>query len=199
MLCSICNKNQATVHLTEIVDEQMTELHLCEDCARQKSLNMEQQFGLADLLAGMVNFGKQPEDKNSDLIKCPNCNLSYADFKKIGRLGCSECYSAFRKLLIPLLKKIHGSTTYIGKTTEESVSVKEPLAPMKFDILEKPEVKTSKQPDLAELKNKLTDAIKAENFEEAARIRDEIKMMEKKEIDTIKKKNSKIPDKKDKS
>ena len=59
MLCDICSKKKATVHLTEIVDEQMSEMHLCETCAREKSMQMEQQFGLADLLAGLSDFGKQ--------------------------------------------------------------------------------------------------------------------------------------------
>jgi len=63
MLCDICAKNQATVHLTEIVDDQMTELHLCEECARQKSAAMESQFGLSDLLAGLAEFEKPVEEK----------------------------------------------------------------------------------------------------------------------------------------
>ena len=54
MLCDICVKNPATVHLTEIIDDQMNELHLCEECAHQKSLQMEQQFGLGDLLGGLA-------------------------------------------------------------------------------------------------------------------------------------------------
>ena len=59
MQCDICGKKKATVHLTEIVDEQMSEMHLCEECARQKSVQMEQQFGLADLLAGLTDISKQ--------------------------------------------------------------------------------------------------------------------------------------------
>ncbi|MFA6357994.1 MAG: hypothetical protein WCY09_04945, partial [Candidatus Omnitrophota bacterium] len=91
MLCDVCGKNPATVHLTEIIDEQMNELHLCEDCARTKSAAMEQQFGLSDLLAGMVDFEKPTAQKEEAVtIKCPNCGLTYADFKKIGRLGCGE-------------------------------------------------------------------------------------------------------------
>ena len=62
MLCDICKKNPATVHLTEIIDEQMNELHLCEDCARHKSAAMEQQFGLSDLLAGMADFDLLPTE-----------------------------------------------------------------------------------------------------------------------------------------
>lgn len=97
MVCDVCGKNQATVHLTEIINDQMDELHLCEECARKKSLQMEQQFGLSDLLAGLAEFEKPAKDTTEPLTtKCPNCGLSYADFKKIGRLGCGECYATFK-------------------------------------------------------------------------------------------------------
>jgi protein arginine kinase activator len=162
MLCDLCSKNQATVHLTEIIDSQMTELHLCEECAHQKSAQMEQQFGLADLLAGLAEFAKPQEEKEIIKIKCPNCNLTYPDFKKIGRLGCNECYNTFKKYLNPLLKKIHGSTRHLGK------------APLKL-------VKSvRKKTDLGELREKLQKAVELEEFEEAARVRDQIKELEKK-------------------
>ena len=96
MQCDVCGKKKATVHLTEIVDEQMTEMHLCESCAREKSVQMEQQFGLADLLAGLADFGAQVKDIEKVKIKCAGCGLTYEDFRKFGRLGCSECYASFR-------------------------------------------------------------------------------------------------------
>jgi protein arginine kinase activator len=165
MLCDICGKNPATVHLTEIIDEQMNELHLCEDCAHQKSAAMEQQFGLSDLLAGMADFEKPSDkDKEEEMItaKCPSCGLTYADFKKIGRLGCGECYNVFRKYLAPLLKRIHGSNQHIGKN------------PLRI----KPANKVYKKKtdvDIEELKNQLQKAVQKEAFEEAARLRDQIK------------------------
>src|SRR3989338_8648173 len=161
MLCDICTTNQATVHLTEIIDEQMTELHLCEECAKNKSMDMEQQFGLADLLAGLSDLGKtQGEGKEIVKLKCSACGLTYDDFRKIGRLGCSECYNSFRKYLLPLLKRIHGSNKHYGKM---------PL------VLAKP-LKTKS--DIEELKVKLQKAVSIEDFEEAARIRDIIKKLE---------------------
>jgi protein arginine kinase activator len=163
MLCDDCGKNQATVHLTEIIDESMNELHLCEECARQKSAQMEQQFGLSDLLAGMVEFEKTAKEAETVTVKCANCGLTYADFKKIGRLGCGECYDAFRKYLWPLLKKIHGSSKHLGKT------------PLKVTRVIKKKI------DLQELRNKLQRAIETEAFEEAAKIRDQIKELEKKQ------------------
>jgi len=161
MLCDICKKNQATVHLTEIVDEQMTELHLCEQCAKQKSVQMEQQFGLADLLAGLTDLGKQAkEDIGQISLRCPNCGLTYEDFRKAGRLGCGKCYVTFKKYLSSLLKKIHGSNQHLGKTpakVSKTVKVKS---------------------ELQDLKDKLQNAVLAEEFEEAARLRDKIRELE---------------------
>jgi protein arginine kinase activator len=166
MVCDICAVNPATVHLTEIIDEQMTELHLCEECAKTKSMDMEQQFGLAELLAGLSDAGKTlAEDKEIIKLKCPNCGISYEDFRKMGRLGCSECYNAFRKYLMPLLKRIHGSSKHYGKI---------PLA-----IAMPAQAKS----EIVELKTKLEKAIQGEEFEEAARIRDLLKELEKKEAE----------------
>lgn len=164
MLCDICGKNQATVHLTEIIDDQMNELHLCEECAHQKSAQMEQQFGLSDLLAGMAEIGKPAKETEAvSSVKCDNCGLTYADFKKIGRLGCSECYSTFKKYLAPLLKRIHGSSQHVGKV------------PFKVGRPQK------KKMYLQELRKELQKAIETEAFEDAARIRDKIREIERQE------------------
>ena len=163
MLCDVCKKNPATVHLTEIIDNQMNELHLCEECAHQKSIQMEQQFGLSDLLAGLAEYGKSAKETETVSLKCPNCGLTYAQFKKIGRLGCGDCYIAFKKYLGPLLKRIHGSSMHFGKSPVKGAKA------------------SKKSLDLQELRQKLQKAIDAEEFEEAAKIRDQIKDVEKKE------------------
>ncbi len=166
MLCDLCGKNPATVHLTEIIDNQMNELHLCEECAREKSAQMEQQFGLSDLLAGMVEIEKPVKEKETAeaiSLKCANCGLTYANFKKIGRLGCGDCYTAFKKHLGYLLKRIHGSVMHFGK------------APLKVAPL------AQKKMDLQELRKSLQRAIEMEAFEEAAGIRDQIKELERKQ------------------
>lgn len=167
MLCNLCKKNQATVHLTEIIDEQMSELHLCDECARKKSMQMEQQFGLSDLLAGLADYSKQlggPE-KVSSSLQCKHCGLSYEDFRKIGRLGCSECYEAFAKYLGPLLKRIHGANQHVGK-----------LPILRYDIALKGQ--KEEQIDIIALKDKLQKAILSEEFESAAQLRDAIKEAE---------------------
>jgi len=163
MKCDLCNK-KATVHLTEIVDEKMTEMHLCEDCAREKSVQMEQQFGLADLLAGLADFGKQSKEKESVVdLKCENCAMTYDDFRKFGRLGCGHCYQSFKPQLSTLLKKIHGSNHHFGKT------------PVRI-----PKEQRSKIENLQDLKNQLMVAIQNEDFEKAAKLRDDIREVESK-------------------
>ena len=131
-------------------------------------MEMEQQFGLADLLAGLSDLGKTSAAgiKEDLRLKCGACGLSYEDFKKIGRLGCSGCYDAFRKYLIPLLKRIHGSNKHYGK--------------MPLGQARPVELKS----ELEELKAKLQQAIQKEEFEEAARLRDTIKDLENKDKDT---------------
>lgn len=164
MQCDICHKNEATVHLTEIIDNQITELHLCEECARQKGSQMEQHFGLADLLAGLADLGQQFEAPGKAEIKCPNCGLSYQDFRRVGRLGCSECYEAFKESLGILLKRIHGSTQHLGSC---------PSGPVMTAVQKKSELEL--------LRVRLQKAIETEAFEEAARLRDRIRVLETKE------------------
>lgn len=160
MLCNICGKNEATVHLTEIVNDKMTKLHLCEDCAKKKGTEMEEHFGMSDLLAGLADLSANVEPGDMKEIKCPVCGFTYQDFKKLGRLGCGDCYEAFRKQLDPLLKRIHGANRHVGKV---------PLMVGK-NLKEKR--------TLQDMRMQLEKAITAEEFEEAARIRDMIRDLE---------------------
>lgn len=162
MQCDICGKNESTVHLTEIINNEVTKLHLCEACAKQKAYEMEEHFGLAELLGGLADFGVEIESGGMSKLKCKSCGFSYMDFKKAGRLGCGECYEAFSKNLTPLLKRIHGSDQHYGK------------APSKAKKMVKV------RDDIQTLKSRLQKAIHMEEFEEAAELRDQIKELEKK-------------------
>ncbi len=163
MLCDICAKREATVHLTEIINEQMTKLHLCEECAKEKGAEMEEHFGLADLLAGLVDLGHPIEAAEDKKLKCPSCGLTYDDFKKLGKVGCGQCYEIFKTYLMPLFKRIHGSDVHIGKIPRK-----------------KGRVSKAKKVDIEELKRRLKKTIELEEFEEAAQLRDQIKKYERK-------------------
>ena len=172
MLCELCKQTQATVHLTEIVNEQMSELHLCEACANQKGAQVESHFGLADLLSGLSDFGKTQEPEEVSTKTCANCGMTYDDFRKAGRLGCAECYTTFKRSLGSLLKRIHGSPIHLGK------------APARL-------VKPAKaKTELAELRRKLEEAIAQEAFEDGARLRDQIRRMEYQQQQQVKSKKT---------
>jgi len=99
MLCQICGKNPASVHFTEIHDNKMSEIHVCERCAEEKGMHtpaQQHKFEIADLLAGMVDAMTHTEEERIGHVQCPRCGLLYSSFKETGRLGCSECYTAFR-------------------------------------------------------------------------------------------------------
>ena len=169
MTCDLCSKNEATVHLTEVINEETRELHLCEPCAKEKGAEaVEQPFagGLAELLAGLADLSTQlPGGAAVQGIRCEGCGLTYEDFKKSGRLGCGACYESFRKVLAPLLKKIHGSAEHAGRVPPPPAAQPKPGA-------------ADAKPDVPKLKEQLKQAVEMESFEEAAKLRDKIRTME---------------------
>ena len=161
MLCTICKEKPATVHLTQIVGDKMQKLDLCEDCAKTKGINDPTSFGLADLdLVLGLGASQQLEQAAGGVeLRCPRCGFTQADFKKSGRLGCPECYRTFAEGLAGLLKTMHKSTRHIGKAPEAMRTTRENADRMKM------------------LQLKLAKAIRDENYEQAAQLRDEIKQL----------------------
>ncbi|MFA6356342.1 MAG: UvrB/UvrC motif-containing protein [Candidatus Omnitrophota bacterium] len=157
MLCQICGKNDATVEFTEIINEEVKQLQLCDGCAKKKGVEMEQHFSIADFLASISDTSGGPDASAPGAsLKCEKCGMTFGEFQKIGKFGCGDCYLAFRKSLLPLIKRIHGSTRHTGKTKDPG------------------------SPDLRHtLQRKLQRAIDTEEFEEAARLRDEIRDLDK--------------------
>lgn len=171
MKCEGCDKRQATVHLTEIVNKKKRELHLCEECAREKGITIK--AFVADLsekleppvaaklpaaLGALEKVAHGALQRVEDLsgIACPVCGLTFAEFRASGRLGCANDYAAFRRGLVPLLDKIHGSVEHKGKVPAH---VNERL---------------ERQRRVAELRQLLNQAIQREEYEKAAKLRDEI-------------------------
>lgn len=160
MLCSICKKNEATVHLTQIVGDQMQKVDMCEPCSREKGVNDPAGGTLAHILMGLG--GSAPSVTTADSqATCPSCGYSQAEFKKTGRLGCSRCYEAFGESLRPLLKSMHKGIRHRGKTP---AGFRE-----RVDFANR----------LEGLEERLQEAIDEERFEDAAGIRDEINKLKK--------------------
>src|SRR5438105_811425 len=118
MLCCICKEKEATVHLTQIAGDKMQKVDLCEECAKTKGVNDPTGFSLADLLLGLGASQEIEQAGGGAEIKCARCGFSQADFKKAGRLGCSECYQTFSEALEGLLKTMHKGTRHVGKVPE---------------------------------------------------------------------------------
>lgn len=169
MICDICRKNQANIHLTEIINGKVKELHICDTCAQDKGMvKHSKNSGLADFLAGLTDFGITPEDTKAleDFdLRCLDCGLSFEDFKGTGRLGCAGCYEAFKKGLSPLLRKIHGSSCHSEGAPKETKQIGQAI---------------KESDSLEELETKLKAAVKNEEFEDAARLRDAIRSKKKK-------------------
>src|SRR6185295_5064329 len=115
MLCDICKKNVATVHLTQMVEGKTKKVDLCEACSKQKGVNDPTGFSLADLLLGLGAAQEVEQAAGTSDLKCPTCGFTQADFKKSGRLGFAECYQVFSEGLEGLLKTMHKSTKHVGK------------------------------------------------------------------------------------
>lgn len=163
MLCEICGKKQATVHITEIINDKTIEMHICEKCAEEKGVIDAQPFGVSDLLAGFMDLdvGLLPKEKGT-IESCPKCGMTFEDFRKTGRFGCAHCYETFKKAILPLLQKIHGSTHHFGKSPHEISGGK-----------------MGKEMVVRQLQDKLKTAVEKEEFEEAAQLRDKIKELQK--------------------
>jgi protein arginine kinase activator len=158
MNCEKCHKNHATIHLTAIEGGMKKEAHLCDECARQTGVHLKFNFSISDLLGGLMEPPAKAPKVNQ--IRCPECGITYSEFKTKARLGCANDYEVFRSELLRLLEKIHGSTQHAGKT------------PHTVDA------QVRKENELIRLKRDLESVVKSEDFEKAAEIRDRIKTIE---------------------
>jgi protein arginine kinase activator len=159
MLCEKCKKNKATVRYTEVVDNKVIKMNLCEECAKKKGVTVQAPFTISNLLAGLAELGLRPEVDVRK--KCPGCGLSYDGFQRTGRLGCARCYEVFEGNLRPLLETIHRSAMHVGKTPVKARAQKKDVE------------------KLEDLENRLRNAVAQEEYEEAARLRDEIQALKK--------------------
>ena len=117
MLCQECQKRPATVHMTKIINNKKTELHLCEECAEKRNdFNWFTPFSINDLFNSLMDTGipSMAIDRKSNLY-CNSCGMDYSQFKKTGRLGCSMCYKAFNNQLLPIIRRIQKGHNILGK------------------------------------------------------------------------------------
>lgn len=173
MQCSECNKRPATLHLSQFINGEKTEIHVCEKCAQQKGYihPHEYSYSLHDLLSGLFSFGSSQIDLQSNgffeqgkSLECERCHMTFSDFQRVGKFGCAKCYDTFTEKLDSIFRKVHsGNTKHHGKIPKREGAL------------------LHKQKELAEYRLHLQELIGQEEFEQAAVIRDKIKQIEKRE------------------
>jgi protein arginine kinase activator len=159
MLCQICHAAEATVYFIETITQKQVSLHLCESCAQKRHLGEiigKPAMAIHELLASILQLGALPMADATE-VKCTHCGLDYVQFTRSGRFGCAHCYDSFRDHLLPLLRQFHQAEEHRGRRSEPETPAKDRLAA---------------------LKAKVHQAIADEDYETAARLRDQIKSLE---------------------
>jgi len=174
MICELCKKNQATIHIQEIVEGKKKALHICTECAAKKSHDdtFLKGFNLAEMLynlTGQMEFPFANEEQapaggdSQMLLSCHICGWDSDKFRKTGRLGCSNCYNAFKELLEPALKNMHKGSLHVGKKPGGGASNESGRIML----------------ELMNLQKELEDLVQREEYEKAAIIRDKINELKK--------------------
>lgn len=161
MVCDQCGERDAVVHLTQIVENAVTQLHLCEKCAAERGIETTVSMPKHPLGDFLQAVQQQASQHPGDAARCAYCGTSLRDFRASGRLGCAQCYGAFENSLRDLLRRVHGASTHVGRRYE----VPDP-ASLERDMTR------------GELMDKLQQAIRSEEFELAASLRDQIRTLE---------------------
>jgi protein arginine kinase activator len=164
MQCDHCGERPAAIHLTQIVNNSVTQVHLCEVCAAEKGVHTSAsiaKFPLSDFLASLGKATTKTEAGPDAATPCSFCGATLADFRETGRLGCPHCYATFEVHLRDLLRRLHGSSQHVGEIyLPQGTRAQEATR------------------TLVDLRDQLRRAVEAENFELAAELRDRIRVLE---------------------
>lgn len=161
MLCDQCRERDAVLNLTQIVENAVTQLHLCEKCAAERGIETTVSMPKTALGGFLQAAQQQASQVAGDAARCAACGTSLRDFRASGRLGCALCYGAFEHSLRDLLRRVHGSSKHVGRQYRPPVA-------------EAPD----RDAALDELRERLQTAIRSEAFEMAASLRDQIRTLE---------------------
>lgn len=153
-------KNKATVSITVTTGNGVTTRRLCPECMKKMELSLVKGDIQSFLSSIMSVLGKEKQSDHPEL-KCSSCGLTYAEFEHTGRLGCAQCYREFSAQLKPMLQKIHGRTQHAGR--KPTAFVPDPQDEINARILQ--------------LRQKMDEAVAEENFEDAAKYRDELRTL----------------------
>lgn len=161
MLCNECGKNEATVHVTHIINGKKTERHLCAECAKKSQSILNSSFSIENIFSSMLNNAFNTATYLPDK-KCSTCGMTYDEFRNIGKFGCSNCIDTFKQRIMPVVKSVQGYDVHKGKVPKRAGG--------NYRL----------QKDIEKLKDDLKHAVEQEEYERAAQLRDKIRDMESK-------------------
>lgn len=162
MLCDVCREHDASVHLTQAVEGEVTQRHLCAKCAAEQGIETTVTTPPKNVLGEFLQaVQQQASTSQGEGVRCTYCSMTLKDFRSTGRLGCARCYATFEASLRELLRRVQGSAQHVGRRYV-------PPAP---DVLERATT-------IGELRDRLRRAIQNEEFEVAATLRDQIRDVE---------------------
>ena len=192
MLCQNCGSNEANVRYTQVINGVKTEMSLCNKCSKElgvDNIGFNIPINFNSFLGEFFNNDVElvPSFETPKQLKCSKCGMTYDEFTEKGKLGCAECYTTFKNKLDFILKKLHGSNIHVGRKLDIDI-VGTGLVSAQGENYANNEIGQTQdlslqnlkemQQSILDLKAKLKQCIKQENYEEAARIRDVIKKLE---------------------
>ena len=160
MLCEECGKNQATVSITVTTGSGTSTRRLCPECMKKMESSLV-KGDIQSFLSSVLSILGSEKKAEEPSIVCSSCGLSFAEYEHTGRLGCAQCYRDFANQLKPSLQKIHGRTQHAGRRPKAYV----------------PEPHVELNQRMSQLRQQMDEAVAQENFEEAARLRDELRAL----------------------
>ena len=170
MLCQNCKTRQANTHIRQVINGELTELDLCPECAAK--LGYENAFSdfldLGSMMSGFLGMPTVSALARED--KCPGCGATFSQITKSGKVGCAKCYDVFFERLLPTIKRIHGNTVHTGKR----------LRTARLQSGSSKEQDEDSRTERETLSEKLQAAVKAQEFEQAAKLRDRINELKEK-------------------
>ncbi len=186
MLCDNCGRREANVKYSENINGRKKFLNLCEECSKKLGINhigfnMPIDFSsfFGELIEDFATPEFMPLLKEMKALKCESCGYTFEEIANTGKLGCGNCYEVFEERLDPIIRRIQGANHHIGrigKIIDNKINQKIEKQPNKK---ENKSEESKKENQLEKLQQELKQAIKEERYEEAAKIRDEIKKQEK--------------------
>ncbi len=160
MQCNQCKEREAVVHLTQIGNDQVITVHLCERCAAEKGVESAAVVAKTPVGNFLASLGTTEAPRPGEAAACPGCGASWTDFRETGRFGCPDCYRTFEGSLRELLRRLHGSSRHLGE---------------RYVARDADGRSAEISPD--ELRGQLRLAIETENFELAAELRDRLRVL----------------------